>query len=33
MDYARIHLQKAQSLDPEGAEGQQAAQLLKLYFP
>ena len=33
MDNARIHLQKARSLDPESVEGQQAEQLLKLYFP
>ena len=33
MESARVHLLQAQSLDADGVEGQQAAQLLALYFP
>mgnify|MGYP003435018042 FL=1 len=33
MEAARLHLMQAQALAPDSAEGQQAAQLLELYFP
>lgn len=33
LEDARLHLIQAQQLAPESAEGQQAAQLLQLYFP
>jgi tetratricopeptide (TPR) repeat protein len=33
LEEARLHLMQAQQLAPESAEGQQAAQLLRLYFP
>ena len=33
LEDARLHLIQAQRLAPESAEGQQAAQLLQLYFP
>jgi tetratricopeptide (TPR) repeat protein len=33
IDEARTHLQRVRALDPDGADGQQAARLLDMYFP
>lgn len=33
MDEARAHLLKAESLDPDGPQGEQAKDLLEMYFP